>query len=531
MMKAMNLLSAAAMILLASAFAACSSDAVMNEEEAPEQEPQKVSLTVKATQGARTPDTRLLYTPSDDGKSMEVKWGTGEELGVVSYVDGQVPVLDGVNGVLKGNDADANTASMRFSGTGITESTGSTGDDLAGKYNFYYPTDNLNPNLDVTGYSNIILDISYIGAIAPYDLAASPAENLSPWNLMYTEKAVNPLTETITLKHAFALLRFNLTLPEGAGHAKQLNVNTWKDVFPSVLYLEYDAEGNANLFTYNKTSSLLRDIINDDKTGEHSITAYMLIPAVDDFTGLLCRVSIKDDKDDIYSYVYNLTGNTDKDAAVGNLSAEKLYTFTATLKPSRWAESNIYWNGGLTFGLGDTMRAYQGLFFKWGSLQGISPVGAWVGGSTPVYTTTKGTAATWGDIDYDATTASGSLPAANDICEQINSAYRMPTLQEWVDLRKLSQQTIGTAGGTTTDAVNGTGAIYIGTLYGNLVFMPYAGLRDTDGSLAVVGEMDAYYWSNEAYDADNANNNYTALSKTIAMPVRCIKKTAEELEE
>jgi hypothetical protein len=526
MKKSMNLLSAAATIVLASAFAACSSDALVNEE-APAKEQQKVSLTVKATQGTRTPDTRLVYTPSDDGKTMDVKWSTGEELGVVSYVDGQVPVLDGVDGVLKGNDADANTASMRFSGTGITESTGSTDDNLAGKYNFYYPTDNLNPNLDVTGYSNIILDISSIGAIAPYDLAASPAENLSPWNLMYTEKAVNPLTETITLKHAFALLRFNLTLPEGAGSAKLLSVNTWKDVFPSVLYLEYDAEGNANLFTYNKTSSLLRDIINDDKTDEHSITAYMLIPAVDDFTGLLCRVSIKDDKDDFYSYVYNLTGNTDKDAAVGNLSAEKLYTFTATLKPSRWASSNISWNGGgaLTFGLGDTMYAYQGLFFKWGSLVGISPVGAWADNTTPLYNSSLGDTYTWGNIPYDdpnAQTPGATLGSDYDICSKINSAYRIPTLEEWVNLRKLSKQTIGTAGSTTTEAVDGTGAIYSGTLYDNLVFIPYAGARNTDGSLAMVGGIDAY-WSNEAYDASQANNNSTAVDKTTAQPVRCIK--------
>jgi hypothetical protein len=96
------------------------------------------------------------------------------------------------------------------------------------------------------------------------------------------------------------------------------------------------------------------------------------------------------------------------------------YTLTVDLKDTELiiAGSNIYWDGTkLTFdgpGASENMQLKQGLFFKWGSLVGISP--ALTNGSdaysvdTPVYTpeynsgspswNTTTTYAAWNDIPY-----------------------------------------------------------------------------------------------------------------------------------
>jgi hypothetical protein len=65
------------------------------------------------------------------------------------------------------------------------------------------------------------------------------------------------------------------------------------------------------------------------------------------------------------------------------LSAGVNYTILIRLRTPIWARSNIYWNstggdtGYLTFvpadANDDTKQGYQGVFFKWGSLVGISP--------------------------------------------------------------------------------------------------------------------------------------------------------------
>jgi hypothetical protein len=75
-----------------------------------------------------------------------------------------------------------------------------------------------------------------------------------------------------------------------------------------------------------------------------------------------------------------------------------------------FAGSNIYWNGTqLTFDDVDdtTHEKYQGLYFKWGSLVGMSPVNDWAG-TTVLYTPTGA-----GGI-YEATTATAFGVAAWD---------------------------------------------------------------------------------------------------------------------
>jgi hypothetical protein len=85
------------------------------------------------------------------------------------------------------------------------------------------------------------------------------------------------------------------------------------------------------------------------------------------------------------------------------------YTLTVSLKESStgpWAGSNIYWDGDrLTFDvMGETDHAlYQGVFFKWGSLVGVSPAEYWDTSGTnstatvyvPTYQSGNPTASTW----------------------------------------------------------------------------------------------------------------------------------------
>jgi hypothetical protein len=90
-------------------------------------------------------------------------------------------------------------------------------------------------------------------------------------------------------------------------------------------------------------------------------------------------------------------GLTNKSVTFSQALAENTnYTVVVDVRSTRWAYSNIYWvstgsnTGYLTFDTSNNgNQGYQGVFFKWGSLVGVSP--AQTGGndafssSTPVY--------------------------------------------------------------------------------------------------------------------------------------------------
>jgi uncharacterized protein (TIGR02145 family) len=520
MKKAMNFFSAACAIAIASAVAACSSDALVNEE-APAKEQQKVSLTVKATQGSRTPDTRLVYTPSGDGKTMNVEWSPSETLGVVTY--------DGSNLEDKEYLTSTNTeaaASATFTGT-ASESTDN-------KYNFYYP-------MNATTISDNTMTMNVEGQLYTLDNSLLPL-----YNLMYTKQAVDPSTETVQLYHAFALIRFVLTLPAEAGDIDNIALSTWEPVFPTTAKLTYDAEGGAALTYEGSTDILFLQFTSDDGSGvtngdgSRTINAYMMVPEVKDFTGQLCKVTVTDEDDNCFSYVYNLTGNKDNTAAVGNITPQKLYTFTATLKEDRWAGSSIYWdeaNQKFAFDPTYKISAAQGLYFKWGSLMGRAATanGAFVANSTPVYTlegaTTK---SAWEDLTYDDTTASGELNSANDICTQVGGAdWRMPRQTEFTtNTESIVSLNSGMPEGYKAD---GTTAIKKGNLYDGLFYIPFGGLASYTGTITSLGD-NVSYWSSTASSATSAYRwsisyglSIVSIRRDSAFPIRCIKKTAEEL--
>jgi hypothetical protein len=235
------------------------------------------------------------------------------------------------------------------------------------------------------------------------------------------------------------------------------------------------------------------------------------------------------------------------------LSGGVSYTIIVRLRVPIFARSNIYWvgtggsTGYLTFVPAaddpadnvDTYAGYQGVFFKWGSLIGISPSGNFSGTTTifvPVVNTTDLTLSTfsattatskswasWSDIPYmdssrggtpgrgstwlmdeeqnDLATITGSR---GDICQYIGTTttgdnqkgYRLPTAYEfgtystaWGNNREGWK-----SGGTPTQisSTNNSGTTDIITAYGGLygknesmddVVFPASGGRDNDGTL------------------------------------------------
>jgi hypothetical protein len=117
------------------------------------------------------------------------------------------------------------------------------------------------------------------------------------------------------------------------------------------------------------------------------------------------------------------------------LDAGTSYILVVDLKKCVWARSNIYWDatlnngeGALTFvpaGFDTSKEGYQGVFFKWGSLVGISP--AQTGGSNnfststpvyiPTYNKTTYSSSTWvmdDDHSYTSWPQTASGVAEND---------------------------------------------------------------------------------------------------------------------
>jgi hypothetical protein len=212
----------------------------------------------------------------------------------------------------------------------------------------------------------------------------------------------------------------------------------------------------------------------------------------------------------------------------GTLDEATSYTLVVDLKRGiGFAFSNIYWDGEkLTFDMADKgHQGYQGLYFRWGSLVGISPVGDWVNGSTPVYRagdSAPSTYPSWNGLDgisYD--TGSSVLGAPNisillgDICKYIHSGYRMPVKGDFGTSSNWDQQGWEIYGSTafssvTTDKTDGTydfiangASCAKNTAMGGVIF-PASGYRNSsDGKLGSVGST-GYHWSSSPESVSNS---------------------------
>jgi hypothetical protein len=259
------------------------------------------------------------------------------------------------------------------------------------------------------------------------------------------------------------------------------------------------------------------------------------------------------------------------------LEAGKNYILAVDLAKVGWATSNIYWDGSqLTFDKYQvgSHPTYQGVFFKHGSLVGISPAifGSYVNdilsiilyappvrGESAWVATTIGAANAWGStyasIPYvggvsTSTTSDNYLydqlndPDTHyynyngDICSYLTGGtWRMPNVDEF---GAAANYTVG-LGDTNQDPQNATGKglINVGLTYNTgseSVFFPYSGQRNASGVLNPTGSTvggNLAYWSGSAvrYSSTQVvglvkSNNVRPqepIASNWSSSVRCIK--------
>lgn len=211
---------------------------------------------------------------------------------------------------------------------------------------------------------------------------------------------------------------------------------------------------------------------------------------------------------------------------------------------SGWAGSNIYWDGTkLTFddvGV-QTNEKYQGVYFKWGSLWGISPSGNWTDNSTVVYKPNGGgyiasTAATWDaipfwepgtitanrDLKYLTETVHSTANTASgygDICKYLTGQaggtlhgkkWRLPTSNEFNSVVASESSLTDLTSGNNTDYTwswtgtagtanaNGTATFLKGVRKseaGGTPFFPAAGYRHSNSGTLFFVDVSGHYWS------------------------------------
>jgi hypothetical protein len=229
------------------------------------------------------------------------------------------------------------------------------------------------------------------------------------------------------------------------------------------------------------------------------------------------------------------------------------YVLEVNLKHTRWAGSNIYWDGArMTFDVTHTnTKYYQGVGFFWGSLVGISPMTAATnnitlylptgGGNWNPAPTTVGSSAwgSFGSIPYTTATSATNATSENflynqtlstytgDICKYIDPAWRMPNADEFGSASNYSSWN----NGTTSSNAAGTGMVTAGRTYtAGSVFLPGGGYQSAGAALEA--NMLGAYWSGSAYNSTNGRcltfgssdifpSNYK--TRLMALFVRCIK--------
>jgi hypothetical protein len=262
------------------------------------------------------------------------------------------------------------------------------------------------------------------------------------------------------------------------------------------------------------------------------------------------------------------------------------YTLTIDLNKTIYAGSNVYWDGSkMTFkpaGYVGQENFYQGLFFKWCSMIGISPAGAApspVTASTPIYYPTSaigwsansatintlyGSAGNYASIpdklgvtitstsDYVTPLGFDYANYWGDICRRINAGYRLPRAEEfnlaaWYMGTDVAGVSIGYPSDViTTNQHDGTSlldydqysnpnvhsasVVSMGTVFPASGVRSYAGV---DGELIGVGNQ-CWYMTGSAYNGVEyqwamtfssgrgyAGNGWTY--RNTGMSVRCVK--------
>jgi hypothetical protein len=390
-------------------------------------------------------------------------------------------------------------------------------------------------------------------AYSYYGSTSNPATaNIDPLqsDLVWGKATSQPITatnRTVTIKmlHKFSQVRVELNAGAVATaittltgvrieSCKKVNLSVWNGALTEVSTVTHDATSFSNS-GLTRTSTYRRFYPSPTKVTIEKIVLTMIGGGSKTFEGYSAR------------FTKGLTGG-------------KIYTLVLDLKRVLWSRSNIYWNGSaLTFvgqGTDLTKQGYQGVFFKWGSLVGISPVGenmvAYLS-STPCYQPngsggwTKTYYTNYADIP--CVVGNVAMPSYNsvsdktgDICRQIDSQYRMPTSDEFLPSGGASWGEMpGEYPIFANSDDNGTydfianGKSYFTNTVGDVLF-PLSGHRYyTDGSVGAVGAR-AYYWSSSRSGTNgirmSTNANIFGITVTTwdvdrnhATPIRCIKNS------
>jgi hypothetical protein len=218
-----------------------------------------------------------------------------------------------------------------------------------------------------------------------------------------------------------------------------------------------------------------------------------------------------------------------------------------------WAYSNIYWDGSkLTFAVEPdaTVEQYQGLFFQWGSLIGLSPVGSFSVANTVKFKPEgfTGNIGSWYSIPHtsdkvDKLSGHSATTGKGDICqyisdqEWVDGKWRMPTRAEFTALGSKPEWNDGAVSENKDD---GTAPVLGGYTVATVSrFFPASGYRTDSGSLnlGTSPKRTLTYWTSEnsillADEAGYWSSNVTTRVATVsdeskqrAMPIRCVADT------
>ncbi|MDR0987978.1 MAG: hypothetical protein LBM06_00755 [Prevotellaceae bacterium] len=577
---------------------ACSSD----DEPQVAPEGGKITLTVTADRGGSS-DTRTFHvpgTPNAQGEAgMEVFWNNPpatESIQVIWY-DNDVPTVGTETGdegpgsvttstTLTGTAPAANSRSMTFSGEEVTASSGT---HMSGYYHYVYPaTNNFNLSGGWISYSNY--------ASQTQDCTAGNATNhLQAKDVMYTEQAVaattdgsgNQTSPLFTFKHAAALIRFDLTLPEVNTLSQIVLRNTGgTPTFGNSIRLTYGTPTATGIAPVTLSSGSLTDAITLDLTNAPTaatLIAYMMTPATS-FSSV--PFEVRAIASDGTQYIYTGTSG-----AGDRLEGGVCYTFgpsggTMTQVPEPvWAGSNIYYDstlGTLTFAAPgattpENVDRYQDVFFTYGSIIGVSPYndGVTTGTSnfniatspifvpdptTGVYTPTSGSYPTINGTpitnltgipklaasgnDYTNTITADYTAYKGDICAFLAAKgkapdagqWRLPTVKEWTILSGFAntysstgEWSISQVSGTEYAEANQTDGTAVITDYvtrnAGGIKIPLSGYRSNNpsGTLYYVGNISGYPASNGKRFIPQSNTYGIQAYSTMFMPVRCVK--------
>ncbi|GHV29895.1 hypothetical protein FACS1894177_01550 [Bacteroidia bacterium] len=230
-----------------------------------------------------------------------------------------------------------------------------------------------------------------------------------------------------------------------------------------------------------------------------------------------------------------------------------------------WAGSNIYYDAALkhlTFADSDdkSKEQYQGVFFQWGSLTGISPEGPYTTGNTVIYpmggepitaapawnaiphvTSDPGTYPR--DAKYLTETAYDTISGVGDICKYLTERglapkgkrWRMPTSAEFGEAGDYGNVGAASWGAVSTVNADGTTAFTNGVQLRklNTPFFPASGYRSYSmGAFGNVGTY-GYAWSSSSSSSSNGFGLFFRSvvagpandgDRMFGFPVRCVSE-------